>query len=128
MWPYCTQPLYYGSIPLIVNVTILNGMGVTGKIASKPTWHPYTPQQGHLLEVSISYSELLWPWSGWLAVSLSVALEGATYEGFAQGHVTVTVESPPENGEVEPRTSTVDLPIRFYFSVVDFISFLSWCL
>lgn len=112
MWPYCTQPLYYGSIPLIVNVTILNGMGVTGKIVSKPTWHPYTPQQGHLLEVSISYSELLWPWSGWLAVSMSVALEGATYEGFAQGHVTVTVESPPDNGEVEPRTSTVELPIR----------------
>ncbi|XP_066138498.1 membrane-bound transcription factor site-1 protease isoform X2 [Euwallacea fornicatus] len=112
MWPYCTQPLYYGSVPLIVNVTILNGMGVTGKIVNKPTWHPYTPQQGHFLEVSISYSEILWPWSGWLGVCLSVTLEGAAYEGFAQGHITITVESPPKNGEVEPRTSTVELPIR----------------
>ena len=24
-WPYCTQPLYYGAMPTIVNVTILNG-------------------------------------------------------------------------------------------------------
>ncbi|XP_050300873.1 membrane-bound transcription factor site-1 protease isoform X2 [Anthonomus grandis grandis] len=112
MWPYCTQPIYYGSIPVIVNVTILNGMGVTGRIISKPTWHPYLPQQGQLMDVSLSYSEILWPWSGWLAVSLSVSLEGATYEGLAQGHVTLTVESPPENGEVEPRTSTVELPIR----------------
>ncbi len=24
-WPYCTQPLYYGGVPTIVNVTILNG-------------------------------------------------------------------------------------------------------
>lgn len=112
MWPYCTQPLYYGSMPVIVNVTILNGMGVTGRIVNKPTWHPYTPQQGHLLDVSISYSEILWPWSGWVAVSLSVSLEGTTYEGLAQGHITVTVESPPENGEVEERQSTVILPIR----------------
>ena len=24
-WPYCTQPLYHGGMPTIVNVTILNG-------------------------------------------------------------------------------------------------------
>ena len=24
-WPYCTQPLFYGGMPTIVNVTILNG-------------------------------------------------------------------------------------------------------
>ncbi|GFN95271.1 membrane-bound transcription factor site-1 protease [Plakobranchus ocellatus] len=35
MWPYCTQPIYYGGMPVIVNVTILNGMGVTGKIVDK---------------------------------------------------------------------------------------------
>ncbi|KAF7270742.1 hypothetical protein GWI33_016324 [Rhynchophorus ferrugineus] len=112
MWPYCTQALYYGSMPVIVNVTILNGMGVTGRIVNKPTWHPYVPQQGHLLDVSVSYSEILWPWSGWLAVSMSVALAGTTYEGLAQGHISLTIESPPENGEVEARQSTVILPIR----------------
>jgi len=24
-WPYCTQPIYYGGMPVIVNVTVLNG-------------------------------------------------------------------------------------------------------
>ncbi|XP_060535660.1 membrane-bound transcription factor site-1 protease isoform X2 [Cylas formicarius] len=112
MWPYCTQPLYYGAMPIIVNVTILNGLGVTGKLLNKPTWHPYIPQQGQLLDISISYSELLWPWSGWMAVSLSVSAEGASYEGLAHGHILLTVESPPETGEAEPRQSTVNLPIR----------------
>lgn len=112
MWPYCTQPLYYGGLPIIVNVTILNGLGVSGRIINKPQWHPYIPQQGQLLDVAISHSELLWPWAGWLAVSLSVSQEGMQYEGLAQGHVTVTVESPPGNGETDPRQSTVTLPIR----------------
>lgn len=37
MWPYCSQPIYYGGMPTIVNVTILNGMGVTGRIVDKVT-------------------------------------------------------------------------------------------
>lgn len=35
MWPYCSQPIYYGGMPTIVNVTILNGMGVTGRVVDK---------------------------------------------------------------------------------------------
>lgn len=35
MWPYCSQPIYYGGMPMIVNVTILNGMAVTGRIVDK---------------------------------------------------------------------------------------------
>nr|CAI5826238.1 unnamed protein product [Callosobruchus analis] len=112
MWPYCTQPLYYGAQPIIVNVTVLNGLGVSGRVVSKPEWHPYAPQHGRLLDVAVSYSELLWPWSGWMAVHLSVAAEGASYEGLAHGHVSVTVESPPGPGEQQPRRSTVNLPIR----------------
>lgn len=69
MWPYCSQPLYYGALPTIVNVTILNGLGVSGKVVNKPAWHPYTPQFGHNIDVAFTHSEVLWPWSGWLAVS-----------------------------------------------------------
>ena len=50
-WPYCTQPLYAGAFPAVFNVTVLNGMGVTGKIVAEPEWHPYTPQNGEVLEV-----------------------------------------------------------------------------
>lgn len=70
-WPYCTQPVYHGGMPVIVNVTILNGMGVTGRIVDKPTWHPYTPQFGEYLDMTLTHSDLLWPWSGYLAVSIS---------------------------------------------------------
>lgn len=70
MWPYNTQSLFHTSVPAIVNVTILNGMGVTGRVINKPTWHPYILQNGNLLNVSITYSEELWPWSGWLGVKI----------------------------------------------------------
>ena len=50
-WPYCTQPLYAGAFPAVFNVTVLNGMGVTGKIVAEQEWHPYTPQNGEVLEV-----------------------------------------------------------------------------
>lgn len=114
MWPYCSQPIYYGGMPTIVNVTILNGMGVTGRIVDKPIWQPYLPQNGDHIDVAVSYSPVLWPWAGYLAVSISVAKKAASWEGIAQGHVMVTVASPAENdsevgGEL---TSTVKLPIK----------------
>lgn len=52
MWPYCTQPLYYTTMPTIVNATILNGMGVTGKVVGTPTWKQ--GKNGHLLEVILT--------------------------------------------------------------------------
>lgn len=112
MWPYCTQPLYHGAMPTIVNVTILNGMGVSGRVVGPPTWSPYTPQHGHLLDVALTHSDLLWPWSGWLAVSIQASAAAASFDGVAQGHISVTVESPAEDGETQPRVSTVTLSIR----------------
>ncbi|CAG0924790.1 unnamed protein product, partial [Notodromas monacha] len=107
MWPYCSQPLYYSGMPTVVNVTILNGMGVSGKIVEQPVWNPYLPQNGHFLKVNFTYSEVLWPWSGYLAVSISVSSEAKGWEGVAQGHVTLVVESPPLDGETEPRRSNL---------------------
>lgn len=112
MWPYCSQPLYYGAIPIIVNVTILNGMGVSGKIVSRPKWEPYAPQHGSYIDVSFTYSKTLWPWSGYLAVSITVAKHAAQFDGIAQGQVTLTVESPPEGDESSPRVSNLKLPVR----------------
>ncbi|KAL7978713.1 hypothetical protein Chor_013202 [Crotalus horridus] len=111
MWPYCSQPIYYGGMPTIVNVTILNGMGVTGRI---PDWQPYLPQNGDYIEVAFSYSPVLWPWSGYLAISISVAKKAAGWEGVAQGHVMITISSPAENESKvgAEQTSTVKLPIK----------------
>lgn len=112
MWPYCTQPIYYGGMPVIVNVTLLNGMGVTGKIVDKPKWEPYTPEFGSFIDVSFSYSTDLWPWSGYLAISITASKDAAAWDGIAKGQVTLTIESPPEDEETEPRRSTIMLPIR----------------
>ncbi|XP_053670597.1 membrane-bound transcription factor site-1 protease [Anopheles nili] len=114
MWPYTTQSLYYSAMPVIANVTILNGMGVIGRVINRPTWHPYSNEHGELLNVSISYSEQLWPWSGWMAIHISVNEAGRAFEGIAQGHITLTVQSPAGGGgnEREPRNGTVSFAIK----------------
>lgn len=47
--------------------------------------------------MAVSYSPVLWPWAGYMAVSISVAKKAASWEGIAQGHVMLTVTSPAEN-------------------------------
>jgi hypothetical protein len=45
--------------------------------------------------VAIHHSTVLWPWSGYIAISISVAKQAANWEGIAQGQITMTIESPP---------------------------------
>jgi len=108
-WPYCTQPLYHSSMPTIINVTILNGMGVSGWVVGSPSYHPYTPHMGHYLDISVTFSQHIWPWAGWLAVQVKVKGAAKEFEGVAQGHIEITVKSP---GEGDGLVSTVKLPIR----------------
>lgn len=110
MWPYCTQPLYHGAIPIILNVTILNGLGVTGEIKNSPVWKP--GKNGEMLEVDFSYSDILWPWSGYMGIHLRVHSDAAQWEGEVEGMVVFTVTSPPGPGETENRESIVEFPIR----------------
>lgn len=112
MWPYCVQPLYAGAFPVVVNVTILNGMGVTGIIVGKPVWHPYLPQNGDRVDISFSYSHILWPWSGFLALSFRVNSASSAWTGIAQGHVSLNISSPPQGDEIEKRLSTITLPVK----------------
>ncbi|KAF7242771.1 Membrane-bound transcription factor site-1 protease [Varanus komodoensis] len=82
--------------------------------AMQPDWQPYLPQNGDYIEVAFSYSPVLWPWSGYLAISISVAKKAASWEGIAQGHVMLTISSPAENESKAgaEQTSTVKLPIK----------------
>lgn len=75
----------------------------------QPIWQPYLPQNGDNIDVAVSYSPVLWPWAGYLAVSISVAKKAASWEGIAQGHVMVTVASPAENDVSQSKSTTVDL-------------------
>ncbi|MFH4973379.1 hypothetical protein AB6A40_000088 [Gnathostoma spinigerum] len=91
MWPYCSQPLYAFALPITVNVTIMNGLGVSGKITEAPIWEPFMEENGDLLQVSIDYEAVIWPWSGYMAVSLSVSPKGKDFEGTASGRISVSV-------------------------------------
>ncbi len=43
VWPYCRQPLYAGAMPVIFNATVLNGMGLTGRLGPEkgPTFRDF---------------------------------------------------------------------------------------
>ena len=55
MWPFCRQPLYARSMPLMFNATVLNGMGLTGRFEAPPVWTP-TDAGGGLLDVRFEFS------------------------------------------------------------------------
>ncbi|KAK7498137.1 hypothetical protein BaRGS_00010725, partial [Batillaria attramentaria] len=83
--------------------------------SSTPRWEPYVPEFGSYIEVAFSTSAHLWPWSGFIAVSITASKAAASWDGIAKGQVTLTIESPPDDmseEEKEPRQSTVTLPIR----------------
>ncbi|XP_031385524.1 subtilisin-like protease SBT6.1 isoform X1 [Punica granatum] len=110
-WPFCRQPLYAGAMPVIFNTTILNGMGVVGRLEGSPTWHPLT-DDGNLLSIHFTYSKVIWPWSGYLALHMQIKEEGAQFSGVIEGNVTVKVSSPPGQGEKIPRRSTCVLQLK----------------
>lgn len=110
-WPFCRQPLYAGAMPVIFNTTILNGMGVIGYVESPPTWHPLD-EEGNLLSIHFTYSEVIWPWTGYLALHMQIKEEGAQFTGEIEGNVTVSVYSPPAQGEKGPRRSTCILQLK----------------
>ena len=57
-----------------------------GKFEGEPTFTA-TDAGGKLLDVRFEVSDLLWPWSGYLALYLRVRAGGAKYEGTASGQV-----------------------------------------
>ncbi|GFS38343.1 SITE-1 protease [Actinidia rufa] len=87
-WPFCHQPLYAGAMPVIFNTTILNGMGVIGYVEGPPTWHP-SDEEGNLLSIHFTYSDVIWPWTGYLALHMQIKDEGAQFSGVIEGKVTV---------------------------------------
>ncbi|CDS43691.1 membrane bound transcription factor site 1 [Echinococcus multilocularis] len=103
-WPYCSQPLYASGIPVVVNVTIVNSMGVHGRIVDRPVFHPHLNGDGGgvLLDIGVTFSRDLWPWTGYLALHISVrdTPRAATFRGLAEGWISLKVESD------DPKTQT----------------------
>ncbi|CAM9955286.1 unnamed protein product, partial [Hapterophycus canaliculatus] len=110
------KPLYHGAQPVLFNVTVANGMGVAGSITSL-TWVEEKSTRGasggvgDMLSVKAEFSEILWPWSGFLAVSLSVSESGRGFQGLVLGDLQVEIQSEPGPGETQPRITNAVLPI-----------------
>lgn len=74
MWPYCTQPLYYTAMPVIVNLTVLNSISLTSYILTDTiTYKPYNnaSEYSNILNIQYTHSNVIWPYSGWLALHLT---------------------------------------------------------
>lgn len=104
MWPYCAQSLYADAQPVIFNLTIMNGMSLTGKFLSAPVFVPDSKTKD-ILRIDFEYSETLYPWAGYLAVLIRVA-RNVDFEIVAGGRIEITVVS--ERGE----HSLVNIPLR----------------
>ncbi|XP_068647633.1 subtilisin-like protease SBT6.1 [Aristolochia californica] len=111
-WPFCRQPLFAGAMPVIFNATILNGMGVIGYVEDPPVWLP-SNEIGNLLSIRFTYSEVIWPWTGFLALHMQIKDEGAQFSGLIEGNVTLRVYSPSLAGvESSQRSSTCVLQLK----------------
>eukprot|EP01132_Coremiostelium_polycephalum_P005432 gene5432-6776_t len=110
MWPFCTQPLYFSGLPLVVNVTIINGLDANGKIHSA-IWKPSANNGTHLSVSFNNYRKEISSWSGHLGVYLSVPESSKTFEGTAEGTIEIVVTVPPPLGSSIKRTQTLTLPV-----------------
>ena len=79
-------------MPLTINVTVMNGMGVVGSFVKRPVWQPVSSDNSDKIDVSISYSQRIWPWSGWMAVRIGVS-KPVSEEVFVKGQVSLCVYS-----------------------------------
>ncbi len=116
MWPFCKQPMYASAMPTMFNATILNGMAVTGRVSKAPAFEA-TDEGGTHLHIEMEHSELLWPWSGYLALFIRVRDSGKEFTGNASGVVRFEVTSPPRAGSDQEQVSAVELPIKVGCSI-----------
>lgn len=134
LWPFCSQPLYYGGAPLMINLTVLNGMSLYSNVSLPPSWTPSSPSGLPALDVahvsnrsfdrlmpplrsageSILRFRLEWPscntpWGGSLGVVIEVSDQGEHYEGLVTGEIVFEVENL--SGPFVGMTSTVRVPL-----------------
>jgi len=86
-------------------------MGVIGYIETPPTWHPFD-EVGNLLSLHFTYSDVIWPWTGFLALHMQIKEEGAQFSGVIEGNVTIKVYSPSPQGEKSLRRTTCVLTLK----------------
>lgn len=100
MWPYCEQPMYAGAMPILINVSLINSMGVTGKVHRPCEWVPDDPAVAPMLvECKFpSRDDDMWPWVGWVGLSITIASNASDFAGVVSGTVKILVTSSAAPG------------------------------
>lgn len=98
LWPLCSQPLFHSSLPLMVNLTIMNPASVSGKLLTPPRWVPAA--NGEHLTVSVASPDTLWPYYGSLGVFVEVKEEASQFNGIAAGSLVIDIQNGPHIDEV----------------------------
>eukprot|EP00656_Telonema_subtile_P053710 TRINITY_DN7842_c0_g1_i2.p1 TRINITY_DN7842_c0_g1~~TRINITY_DN7842_c0_g1_i2.p1 ORF type:complete len:580 (+),score=113.43 TRINITY_DN7842_c0_g1_i2:58-1797(+) len=91
MWPFSSQPLYAGAIPIMLNATILNSLGAVGRLVEPPT--VLSGENSEHLSLQFDYPAVLWPYCGYLAIYVTVPESSRSFEGVASATIEFTVES-----------------------------------
>lgn len=112
MWPHCTQPLYNGSMPVHLNVTILNPGGIQGRV-DKFVWEE--GRNGKYLRVQVTPPHRFWPWAAGMGVHLSVSGNPSTpidAEGVLKVRVVSVFEKTHSDIELPIKVNVVPPPAR----------------
>ncbi|OAF69513.1 hypothetical protein A3Q56_02734 [Intoshia linei] len=68
-WPFCSQPLYYSSQTVIVNITIINSISIKSKIYN---YDVKNVQNGQYLDVKVKHSSEIYPYFGYLSMEIQI--------------------------------------------------------
>ena len=133
-WPWCTQSIYFGAQPFLANFTLLNSMGLRGKVKSidwieclghdrvhcnRKSYNakkdPNIPNlfqvDSSIFTIHVDHSEMIWPWTGYVGVSIAVK---SSYTGIVFGELKVKVESSGKNKgstDTNSASATFDLKV-----------------
>lgn len=91
MWPHCEWPLYARAQPRVLNVTLFDPRCARSRIVGTPRFVSSGagggPSDALRVRFALPPGGVLWPWSGWLGLILTVSDEHAS--GVLRGNITV---------------------------------------
>ncbi|KAF4320374.1 hypothetical protein BBO99_00003995 [Phytophthora kernoviae] len=93
------KPLFHSSLPLMVNLTIMNPGSVVGTIKKPPQW--ISGANGEHLTISVSSPSVLWPYFGSIGVFIEVKEKGASFKGIVKGSLVLEVENDQQIDELK---------------------------
>ncbi|KAF1334167.1 Membrane-bound transcription factor site-1 protease, partial [Globisporangium splendens] len=108
MWPLCSQPLYHNSLPLMVNLTILNPASISGTIEGTPKW--IGEQYGDHLTVSVALPDAIWPYFGSIGVFVEVKATAAAFRGVVTGSLSLSIRNGKHLDEVRVPIKVAVIP------------------